>query len=330
MKGITRRILRQLALFIAVVFVVECVNSGHNVANAAIIVPQTDYMFDAEYYARTNPDIAAFYGTDFDVLLKHYVTKGKWEGRTPYANVVAFNPSNLANNELPQVTDPTGTLIQPNQTDDIYKALFIGNSITIHPLCSYWWGSWGMAASSPEKDYVHQTVSGLQMMYPLVDYDVVGFSTWERSSVRSKILPNLDTILAKDYDLVVIQVGENIKSMKNFKEDYEILVQYIQKSVPTAKVILVGDFWRMSGRDSIKKSVADELGLDYIDISAIRNNSSYTSGLGQRVSGNDGRIHRVNDSAVAIHPNDKAMSYIADGIIQAVNRENIQIIVDEY
>ncbi|MBQ3774042.1 MAG: hypothetical protein II833_06610, partial [Pseudobutyrivibrio sp.] len=81
---------------------------------------------------------------------------------------------------------------------------------------------------------------------------------------------------------------------------------------------------------SIKKSVADELGLDYIDISAIRNNSSYTSGIGQRVSGNDGRIHRVNDSAVAIHPNDKAMSYIADGIIQAVNRENIQIIVDEY
>ena len=330
MRHVTRRILHRLALFIAVVFVFECVNTGHNVANTAIIVPQTKYMFDADYYAAMNPDIAAIYGTDFDSLLKHYVTRGKWEGRTPYENAVAFNPTVSDNVEESQIGTATDSLVQANPTGDIYKALFIGNSITLHPACSYWWGAWGMAASSADKDYVHQTVKGLQTMYPLVDYDVVGFSTWERNNVRSKILPNLDTTLSKDYDLVVIQVGENIKSMKHFKEDYETLVSYIKNSVPTAQVVLVGDFWRMSGRDNIKKSVAEELGLDYIDLSAIRNNSSYISYIGAKVTGSDGRTHKVNDSAVAIHPNDKTMEYIANGIIDAVNNENLQIIVDEY
>lgn len=41
--------------------------------------------------------------------------------------------------------------------------LFIGNSITLHGKCNYWWGEWGMAASDKEKDYVHQLVKRLEM-----------------------------------------------------------------------------------------------------------------------------------------------------------------------
>lgn len=42
-------------------------------------------IFDAEYYAQTNPDVAASLGTDKNVLLQHYITFGINEGRLPYA-----------------------------------------------------------------------------------------------------------------------------------------------------------------------------------------------------------------------------------------------------
>ncbi len=339
MKTNSRRFFPKLFAFLAAVIIFESFSTQGQV-EAKIIVPQTKYVFDAKYYAQSNPDIVAELGNSSSKLLKHYVTKGKWEGRAAYEGAPTFQANDTivpeANTAMNpnMVMDTVAPLVAPAEEqpvdDGIYKALFIGNSITIHPACSYWWGSWGMAATAPERDYVHQTVAGLRNIYPMVDYDIIGFSTWERDNVRSKMLPNIDGALTKDYDLVVIQVGENIKNTRNFEEDYEILVQYIKKSVPTAKVVLVGDFWQMSGRDSIKKRVADRQSCDYIDLSGIRKNGSYISSIGTRVGGDDGRTHKIFDSAVAIHPNDRTMEYIATHIVDTVINENIQNIVDEY
>ncbi len=41
--------------------------------------------FDPNYYANTYPDVVAALGTDPGVLLNHYLSHGKAEGRTPYA-----------------------------------------------------------------------------------------------------------------------------------------------------------------------------------------------------------------------------------------------------
>lgn len=42
-------------------------------------------VFDAEYYAQSNPDVAAALGTDRDALYQHYVMFGAREGRMPFA-----------------------------------------------------------------------------------------------------------------------------------------------------------------------------------------------------------------------------------------------------
>ena len=44
-------------------------------------------LFDPTFYAATNPDVVAKYGTDPDALLYHYLTQGKAEGRPPIAPV---------------------------------------------------------------------------------------------------------------------------------------------------------------------------------------------------------------------------------------------------
>lgn len=40
-------------------------------------------IFDAEYYAQSNPDVVAVFGTDESLLYQHYVQYGKKEGRVP-------------------------------------------------------------------------------------------------------------------------------------------------------------------------------------------------------------------------------------------------------
>lgn len=43
-------------------------------------------MFDVEYYATSNPDVASVFGTDETMLYSHYINCGKIEGRKPYAD----------------------------------------------------------------------------------------------------------------------------------------------------------------------------------------------------------------------------------------------------
>lgn len=42
-------------------------------------------VFDADYYAKNNPDVVAVYGTDESALYQHYIDYGKKEGRLTYA-----------------------------------------------------------------------------------------------------------------------------------------------------------------------------------------------------------------------------------------------------
>ena len=212
-------------------------------------------------------------------------------------------------------------LYQENEVENAdYSALFIGNSITWHPVCDYWWGSWGMAASTAENDYVHKVVAGLKETYNAVDYDIISYSVWERKNVRGIALPKIDGILENDYDLVVIQLGENAKSTATFEADYEQLVQYVKAKQPNAKNVLVGDFWVYPGRDAMKINVATRQNCTYIDISDIRTNKKYQSFVGDKVYGDDGKLHKIDFPPVAIHPNDLTYQCISERILGNIEK----------
>ncbi|MFI3201430.1 MAG: L,D-transpeptidase [Eubacteriales bacterium] len=55
-------------------------------------IKSIEELFDAEYYARMNTDVAAIYGTDYNKLYKHFIQYGMKEGRsgTPNFNVLAY------------------------------------------------------------------------------------------------------------------------------------------------------------------------------------------------------------------------------------------------
>ena len=58
-----------------------------------------------------------------------------------------------------------GFSLNKNVDKDInneFNYLAIGNSITQHGICDYWWNKHGMAASKEDKDYVHLVKNGIE------------------------------------------------------------------------------------------------------------------------------------------------------------------------
>ncbi len=62
--------------------------AGMTVCAAPKTMPDGN-LFDAEFYAAENPDVAAVLGTEEDALYQHYLLFGASEGRLPYADGTA-------------------------------------------------------------------------------------------------------------------------------------------------------------------------------------------------------------------------------------------------
>ena len=200
--------------------------------------------------------------------------------------------------------------------DTEFDYFAIGNSITRHGVCEYWWNdTGGMAASTVEKDYVHRVTAYLEEKYGEVHAFAYNFSRWEKTTERAETLNYLDPYLYPELDLVTLQLSENATNMETFEEDFSELVNYIREKAPEAQVIIIDDFWAAGDKADIKKRIADINGLAFADLSSIKGNADYQCGLGTVVYDPEGGSHIVEHKGVAGHPGDLGMEYIANAVI---------------
>ncbi len=82
--------MRRLRKHVITVMMVSILFGATLNVNAAPKTMPDGQTFDAEFYAKNNPDVVAALGTDEAALYNHYVTYGKTEGRKPYADVQAM------------------------------------------------------------------------------------------------------------------------------------------------------------------------------------------------------------------------------------------------
>lgn len=222
-----------------------------------------------------------------------------------------------------ETAEPTAQTEAAEVMDEVFKYFAIGNSITKHQTCDYWWNEIGMAASSMEKDYVHVVAAGLEQTYANVEVDAYNFSAWEitPSADREGTYSALDPMLSADMDLITIQLSENANTtLTGFENDFVRLIRHVQEKCPDARIIVVDDFY-FADRGAMKKSAADRCGLSFASLESIRNNSEYLCGLGTVVYGADGTEHVVEHAGVANHPGDKGMAAIAERILDAYASE---------
>lgn len=198
---------------------------------------------------------------------------------------------------------------------EAFNYLAIGNSITLHGKCDYWWNEIGMAASVAEKDYFHLVTDYLIAEYDKVVSYPYNFSTWEiQSTDRTQTIRSLTKYLSTDLDLITIQLSENVSNLDTFVADYKELVTILQKTCPSAQIILVDDFWSTE-KSGLKMQIANELGVRFASLDSIRGVNAYMCGMNATVYGDDNTAHVVEHSGVAAHPGDKGMQAIADAII---------------
>ena len=207
-------------------------------------------------------------------------------------------------------------------TED-YNYLAIGNSITLHGACSYWWNSRnGMAASDLEHDYFNIVKRHLEEKYDIVHGEALGVSIWEvQSHDRDETFFALDSYLNKEIDLVTSQLGENAENLDTFERDYESLINHIKSICPQARIIAIGDFWTNANRDEMKIQVAEKTEVEYVSLEGIKDNEYYYAGMGTTVYDDEGNPHQIDHEGVAKHPGDKGMEEIADRIIAVIDKE---------
>lgn len=236
-----------------------------------------------------------------------------------------FAFSGCFTNSKSDSSDKADTAI--SQKQPVKKWIAFGNSITKHGVNSYWWGEWGMAATTKEKDYVHVLNELLEDKYKnKISFNAVNIAEWE-TNFKTFNKESLDQYLTGDEDIVIIRLGENVANNEtayaNYKEELENLVLHLKTRSPKANYIITGNFWTNKRKDTIQKEVAEKynciwVALDYLDTDENK------STLDTRVLGDDGIWHHISDggetaSGVAAHPGDKGMAAIAGAIFRAID-----------
>lgn len=206
-------------------------------------------------------------------------------------------------------------------SDTEYNYLALGNSITRHGLCDYWWSESGMAATSEDKDYVHRVAAMLEKEKGNVCTFAYNYSVWElQSKDRAETFELIDRYLDERLDLVTVQLSENVSDLSTYESDYEELIRHIQQNAPSARIIVIDDFWYGEEKSVLKETAADNTGVSFVSLAQIRGNAEYQCGLGTAVYDAEGEAHIVEHEGVAEHPGDKGMEYIAEEVVRAAEQ----------
>lgn len=202
---------------------------------------------------------------------------------------------------------------------DVHKILFLGNSITRHgPLAEIdWHGDWGMAASAPEKDYVHLVASAVAKRAGKAPAVMVrNVADFERGYADYDVDGKLKESFAFDADLVVLAIGENVPELASDEEGakFQAAVGKILKGVREGGmrpiVVVRGCFWPSESKDRRLRAAAEEAGAIFVDVSA----------LGRDPANAASSERPFKHSGVAAHPGDRGMKAIADAVVAAVEK----------
>lgn len=189
------------------------------------------------------------------------------------------------------------------------RVLFVGNSITLHPKAPEigWDREWGMAASAPEKDYVHILISKIREKNPDAAFCVVQVSEWERQFMHGEdCLPKYQRAAEFGADVIIMRLIENCPYQEfddqKFMEEYQKFIDFLNRK-QKAKVVVTTGFWRHKGDDAIRQ-IAKKQGYPLVELGDLGEMDEMKA------------IGLFDHEGVANHPGDLGMEKIAERIFE--------------
>ena len=201
----------------------------------------------------------------------------------------------------------------PCRTRTFRRVMFCGNSLTCHgPNADIGWtNNWGMAASAPERDYVHLLVRALEARSSVrPEFTIQTIPLEQGYDNAEKLSSAIGKAVEWQPDLVVLAYGENAHSVTNDVNEALCRAAYLETTRALrdagAEVVLRAPFWPSGRFRRILSGVAEETGAIYVDIGDLGNREEMTAkGL-------------FKHGGVAMHPGDAGMIAIADRILAAI------------
>lgn len=215
-------------------------------------------------------------------------------------------------NTVPSVNQVSKDSLFRGEGEGHPRILFLGNSVTLHlPRPDVGWnGCWGMAASSEEKDYVHQFMKMVREKHPQASYRLAQIADWERAYWEDeKVLePYRDArAYAADYIFSVI-LGANTDRNKlpeyDFQEHYETMIRFFNPG-NQGKVIITGEFWKDEQKENCVKGAAKDLKAIFVPMDDLGDTDDMMA------------LHEYENHGVAKHPGDKGMRTMAERLLAA-------------
>lgn len=192
----------------------------------------------------------------------------------------------------------------------------MGNSITWHTPAPHlgWTGNWGMAATSMESDYAHQTVRLLREKGMRVEMELADRDCPDCDGAIDEQVHNMDQVRRLRPRYVVVQLTEHSGDIElrsgKMTEQYRSLLGALRKEgVPHVYCISA---W---GETALNQPHAERLATalsgfpeyEMVDITAVAGDSL-----------NYGDKSLFSDPHVAWHPGDRGMLGMAEALSEAV------------
>jgi alpha-galactosidase len=193
------------------------------------------------------------------------------------------------------------------------KILFLGNSITCHPYRPSigWYGTWGMAASSADKDFVHVLTSKIATTAgatPTIKAVNIA-EAFELAYNTCNPEKDFAAEIAFKPDIIVLAVGENVPALgtptdqANYANAFANLLDVLKKDTG-ATIFTRSCFWPDATKDGIMKTATLAADDYFVDISSLSKDAvNYAYG--------DPASPFKDNTTINTHPGDTGMANIA-------------------
>ena len=162
-----------------------------------------------------------------------------------------------------------------------FKVLILGNHITyqIKAPQNNITEARGLNASSSKNDYAHLIFDELKNRHENVQMTLVDMREWESTFYYDELYKDLEKFKNENPDLIIIRLGEVVGDASlndhNYGSFFAKLVNFIRNE--KSQVIITNTFKGKSIVDDFQKKVAEELNLDFVDLSELADNFSLFS-----------------------------------------------------
>lgn len=230
-------------------------------------------------------------------------------GRPSEKALAQFNKSKLK---------PQNDSVMVNNADSTIKILFLGNSISLHPLvedflpCKQ---ERGMMATEPDSDYVHRLSKMIAYNHHVnVKFSVANIADFERNfNDEAPTLNMIEGAKIINPDILVVQIGENV-SEDDIKDPHKFEEMYIRllSLFPNSKRIVTLPFWPSKQKQYAITNVAIRSNSYLVDISHLGDGTDK-----QNFASSQKKHYKLD--GVASHPGDIGMQHIADCYYATIN-----------